>query len=241
MRKYLGSSGCAAVLVAAFIASGCDGAPPPTAPATILSSPSGVPLDPPSVSATISGTVWVHAADGVKPFGNQALFGWVETDRGGSTTGRISIDPAGRYSLSAPLGGARVRISVAGAYQPCAVTLTPQGDMTHDVHVVTDPLQLGAQLPPQLAAVAPTLSGTVYEVTGEGRQPVKDARVELDGLDGLGLVIATTLTDGEGRYLLCGVPHLRGLYLFASKSGFKLFGTGTNLIGQTTLDIELRR
>lgn len=233
MRTDFGRFGCTAALVAALVAGGCGGAATPTAP-----TPTG---NPPSGLATISGTVWVHASDGVKPFGNQSLFGWVETDSGGSTTGRIAIDAAGRYSFSVPAGGTRVRIGVVGAYQPCAITLTPQGNVTQDVRVVTDPLQLGARLPRELASVGPTLSGTVYEVTSEGRLPLKDVRVELDGLDGLGLVIATTLTDGDGRFLLCGVPQLRGLYLFASKSGYKLFETGSNLIGQSTLDIELRR
>lgn len=234
MRTDFGRFGCTAALVAALGAGGCGGGTTPTAP------PAPSP-GPPSGSATISGIVLVHASDGVKPFGNQSLFGWVETDSGGSTTGRIAIDPAGRYSFSVPAGGTRVRIGVVGAYQPCAITLTPQGNVTQDVRVVTDPLQLGAGLPPELAAIAPTLSGTVYEVTSEGRLPLKDVRVELDGLGGLGLVIATTLTDADGRYLLCGVPQLRGLYLFASKSGYKLFETGTNLLGQSTLDIELRR
>ena len=233
MRTDFVRFGCITALVAALVTGGCGGATTPTAPPAAQNPPSG--------SATISGTVWVHTSDVVKPFGNQSLFGWVETDRGGSTTGRIAIDAAGRYSFSVPAGGTRVRISVVGAYQPCAITLTPQGNVTQDVHVVTDPLLLGARLPSELAAVGPTLSGMVYELTSEGRLPLRDVRVELDGLDGLGLVIATTLTDANGRYLLCGVPQLRGLYLFASKSGYKLFETGSNLIGQPTLDIELRR
>lgn len=243
MRKTLGGLRWTAVVAAAVMAGSCGGAAAPAAPDKIVTmSPPGGPPAPPAGIATISGTVWVHTADGIKPFANQVLFGWVETERGGSTTGRITIDDAGRYSLAVPIeGGTRVRINVGGAYQPCAVTLTPQGNTTQDVHVVTDHMKLGASLPPQLAAMTPTLSGMVYEITADGRQPVKDVRVELDGLDGLGLVIATTMTDAAGRYLLCAVPHLRGLYLFASKPGYKLFETGTNLLGQTTLDIELRR
>lgn len=240
MRKILGI--VTAIMTASTMTAGCNGAVAPSAPERVGMVPQpAIPTPPPAPAATISGTVWEHAADGVKPFANQVLFGWVETERGGFTTGRITIDAAGRYSIPLPVEKARVSITVSGARQPCAVTLTPSGPSTQDVHVVTDPAQLGANIPPQLAAMTPTLSGMVYETTAEGRQPVKDASIELDSLHGLGNLIATTLTDANGRYVLCAVPQLSGLYLFASKPGFTPFETGTNLLGQTTLDIELRR
>lgn len=232
-----------AAAAAAIVAVGCEGAARPTAPTPNKVPLSGNqrPLPPPASTPGVSGTVWVHTAEGVKPFANQKLDAWIETDRGGYAVPYIPIDAAGRYRLSVPDGASRVRIKVAGAYQPCAVTLTPQGDLTHDIHVVTDPLQLGARLPAELASVQPALAGTVYEITGEGRQPLKDVRLELDGLYGLGLPIASTLTGPDGRYVLCGMPQLPGLYLYAIKEGYQWFETGSNLLGQATLDIELRR
>jgi hypothetical protein len=231
----------AAVVVAAMMAIACDS---PTAPTPHAPSASVVPARdpvPPRGSASLSGTVWAHTGEGVKPFANGRLFGWLEQDRSGSTTGAVPIGADGRYGLRIPGDTTRVRIHVAGVYQPCAVTLTPEGDITHDIHVVTDPLQLGARLPSPLMMQGPTLSGQVYEVADGSRRPVRDARVELDGLSGMGLVIATTLTDEEGRYVLCAVPHLPGLHLFASKEGYHLFEAWSDLMGRTTLDIELRR
>ena len=65
--------------------------------------------------------------------------------------------------------------------------------------------------------------------------------VSLDGLHGLGILIAETLTDADGRYELCNVPHLPGLTIYASLTGFQLFEHSADLIGKQTLDIELRR
>jgi hypothetical protein len=125
--------------------------------------------------------------------------------------------------------------------QVCAVTIVPTGDTVADVHTVVDTSLLGASLPSMLREMTPTLSGAVYENTLEGRQPVPNARVELDGLGGLGLPIAETRTDADGRYVLCAVPQIAGLYLYASAPGFDLFELGHDLLGLTTLDIVLRR
>ena len=126
-------------------------------------------------------------------------------------------------------------------YQPCAVRADVRGDLSRDVRVISNPRQLGARLPPELLFDTPTLSGVVTELTSDGRRPLSDVRVELDGLGGLGLVTATTLTDAEGRYVLCGLRNESATYLFASRAGYKLFEQTVALSGSTTLDIELQR
>ena len=130
--------------------------------------------------------------------------------------------------------GPSLRILVAGDYQPCAVRADVRGDLSRDVRVVSDPRQLGARLPPELLFDTPTLSGVVTELTSDGRRPLSDVRVELDGLGGLGLVTATTLTDAEGRYVLCGLRNESATYLFASKASYKLFEQTVALSGSTT-------
>jgi hypothetical protein len=65
--------------------------------------------------------------------------------------------------------------------------------------------------------------------------------VELDGLCGLGWVAATTLTDADGRYVLCGLAGEPSTYVYASKSGYRLFESNVALTGNTSLDIEMRR
>ena len=84
--------------------------------------------------------------------------------------------------------------------------------------------------------------GLVFEITAQGRQPVAQARVELDMIYGLGDVSATTLTDTDGRYVLCGLSGHDSTYVYASKAGYRLGDVGTvALNGDTVHDIELQR
>ena len=128
------------------------------------------------------------------------------------------------------------------AYQPCQEVVRAEADVAHDIHLIADRRQLGAHLPAELVARTPLLSGVVSEVDSDGRRtPLADVRVELDGLYGLGLVTATTLTDADGRYVLCGLAGETTTYMFASKSGYRLFESTVTLAGNTSLDIEMRR
>jgi len=135
-----------------------------------------------------------------------------------------------------------LRLGVSTLYQPCVVTLSASSNVSHDVHIVTDPAQLGAHLPAELVADLPTLSGVVFENTPAGRQPLSGVRLEVDMLWGLGDVSATTLTDSDGRYVLCGLTG-NSPYLYASKAGFKGGDVGTvSLTSSNTIrDIELQR
>ena len=102
--------------------------------------------------------------------------------------------------------------------------------------------KLGAHLPSELLVDTSTLSGTVFETTALGRQPVPGVRVELDMLFGSGDVSATTLTDSDGRYVLCGLGGVASTYVYASKSGYQLADVGfVRLNGNTIRDIELQR
>jgi hypothetical protein len=114
--------------------------------------------------------------------------------------------------------------------------------VTRDVHKVVDPHQLGGHLPSELLAETPTLSGVVFELTPDGeRRPIESAEVQTDGLGGLGWITAGTLTDEEGRYVLCGFQGETSTYVIASKAGFRPLQATTRLTGNTTLDIELTR
>lgn len=204
-----------------------------------------IPADPQSPpSSTVSGTVWIHRAGGAEPSPGGQLFGWLEFGASGRTTGRVDIAANGRYQFSVPAGAIRVRVFGGPGYQPCAVTVQPAangGDVAADIHTIVDPLLLGGNLPEALRSQEPTLSGMVYEQTPDGRRPVPNVWVSLDGLHGLGLLIAETLTGADGRYALCRVPHLPGLTIYASLTDFQLFEYSADLIGKQTLDIELRR
>lgn len=184
----------------------------------------------------------VHSAPGATPV-NASLFGWVENAAGGRATGRISLSAGGHYELNIPADTVRVQVfrGIDG-YQPCAASVTPSGDVTADVHIFTDPNQLGGHLAPEFQAQGMTLSGVVYEQTTDGRRPVSGVSVSLDSLTGLGLLTADTVTDADGRYILCNVPQLPTLELDAVATAFDSTAVyGADLLGKTSIDIELRR
>jgi hypothetical protein len=220
----------------AVVVTACDH---PAAP-SLQPSPSPSP-SPAAQTATISGVVWQHAADGVKPLGVASVWGWVQTAGSGWRVGPNKTDLDGRYSFQVPTG-ASLRVQLSALYQPCVVTISASSTVSHDVHIVADPAQLGAHLPAELLADVPTLSGVVFENTPDGKQPVPGVRLEVDMIYGLGDVSATTLTDSDGRYVLCGLTG-NSPYIYASKDGFKLGDVGTvSLTSANTIrDIELQR
>jgi hypothetical protein len=227
--------------VSLVLAMGCG----ESAPSNPVSSTSTLPpaAPPAGPRATVSGIVWIHDASGVRRDANRWMFGWVQLAHMGSTTGQQPTDGNGRFSFTVPQG-AQVRLqgSLRDTYQPCQVLVRADTDVTHDIHLVADRQLLGAHLPAELLARTPVLSGVVFEVGDDGRRTLlSDVRVELDGLSGLGWVAATTLTDTDGRYILCGLAGEPSTYVFASKSGYRLFESSVKLSGNTSLDIEMRR
>ena len=146
----------------------------------------------------------------------------------------------GRYTFTVPTG-ALLHLRVAADYQPCVAAITATGNINRDVHIIADPAHLGAHLPGDLLIETPTLSGTVFETTPLGRDVVPGVRVELDML-GVGDASATTLTDSDGRYILCGLGGFAVTYVSASKSGYRVADVGSvHLDGNTIRDIELQR
>ena len=221
----------AVVVIAALAAIECTS---PTAPTSAKT----------SATLSIAGTVLVHSADGIVPAAGALVWGWREdsVDGGGSTTGTITTNSQGRYLMNVGANILRVRVTAATStgvsYQPCAITLTPTAGLTRDVHVITDIALLGAHLPDALLAETPLLSGQVFETTSEGRRPLANVWLTLNGLYGDDVILARTLTDSDGRFIFCDVPYAPSLFLWASKDGYEDFGRG-NLEGPA-LEIEMR-
>ena len=190
----------------------------------------------------VSGTVWLHDATGVAPAQSGTVFGWTERPAINRTTGPVGITADGRYGFAILKDTTRVSVFGGPGHQPCAAAKATSGNTTLDVHRVVDKNQLGANLPAALLAQTPTLSGVVYESTPQGRQPIPNAWVTLDGEGGLGLLVADTLTDAQGRYVLCSVPQTPMMAIVAGAQGFDLAEIfGPALANKTTLDIEMRR
>ena len=107
--------------VSVVFAVACDGRTPPN-PISSTPVPSVSPA--PTPSATVSGTVLIDDASGVTRRANGWMFGWVQTEREGRTTGQAPTDADGRFRFAVPLG-AQVRLqgSTPGAFQPCQVVV----------------------------------------------------------------------------------------------------------------------
>jgi len=218
-------------IIAGLGTTACDSSP--TLPQSVL---------PPD--ATVTGLVLLHDAGGVRPYANIDVSAWVQTGNSGWRTPRVITGADGRYNFTLPAGALiRVQVNTLAAYQPCVTQIASVGsNASLDVHVIADPTELGAHLPSELLAATPTLSGTVFETTALGRQPVPGARVQLDMFSGLGDVSAQTLTDSDGRYVLCGLRGFASTYVWALKSGYKSADVGTvQLTGDTIRDIEIQR
>jgi hypothetical protein len=187
--------------------------------------------------------VWLYGPTGVSAASDGQVWAWVESTGGGAAAAG-AISAAGRYQIQVEKNTTWVSLFVRATpfRQPCAVGFSPKGDFTADISLAADPQQLSAHLPPGLTLQAPTLSGVVYEQTPNGKRPIADAWVGLDGLYGDGVPLAETLTDADGRYVLCGVPQREKTALFAFMGEFE-----TRIIafeqfqGRATFDIEMTR
>ena len=91
----------------------------------------------------------------------------------------------------------------------CVTTVTVEGDATLDLTIssTTDLVALNMSsgpTPPNSRVV----SGTVFEITPNGRQPVGNVWVGWEA-SGSGDLMAETRTDAAGHYRVCGLPRER--------------------------------
>lgn len=178
------------------------------------------------------------------PIANVEIDVWVQTRTMGYSLGPgFHSGTDGRYQVSL-LPSEHIQVSAAGLdkgyVQPCAVTFDMNGDVVRDIELVSK-ATLNSPTPPRpITAHGPALTGTVYEMTATGRQPVAGAFIWVDGLGHLGLVVAQTMTDLNGRYFLCDLPA--GAVYDIYKDGFipKPF-EAIDTSQSTTFDFEIER
>jgi hypothetical protein len=153
----------------------------------------------------------------------------------------ISIDTQGRYSTTVV---ANSELHLVGNYdsfqQPCAAAVAVRtGPQTLDVVLISDPTLLGGSVPSDVVAGSRTISGIVYETVDGARRPLPNISVVFD-VDGQGIILATTTTGSDGRYLLCGLNDETSVFLEAFGEGF-FTGTAKASPGSANVDIELSR
>jgi hypothetical protein len=174
---------------------------------------------------------------------------WVNTGRGGYSYWwahhSLSTDEAGRFS--APnLPDSQITIhaimptqaTMPTFVQPCAVIVALRDSLAVDVEMASAETLNSLNPPRPQSAREPTLTGTIFEMTEAGKQPVVGAKLWAEHL--LEVSFATTLSDLQGGYFLCDLPAKTDLWV--TKDGYEntvIWQIDTSQ--STVLDIELKR
>ena len=234
-------------LLLAMSACGEEPRSSPTAP-TVPS----VPSPPVAGTFTLSGVITERFSglpvQGAKvwiwPFTFAQIRGWPPA--GMRTT---PSDAAGRYTITGLPSLGPVWVSTAQTWgnpfsapymHQCVTTVTVEGDATLDLTISStrDLVALNAATgltPPNSRIV----SGTVFEITSNGRQPASNVWVgwEASVMDGF---VAETRTDAAGRYRLCGLSRERITVLAAPANG-NAFYAPVDPGSDAVVDIEIAR
>jgi hypothetical protein len=220
----------------------CNGGPVHPAPASPTPVPSAEqPAPPPAPHGfTVSGVVTEMTESGARPVPRATVSAWVQLERSGYHFGHPAADEEGRYRFVALPPGAFIVLYAHkdGLRQPCAATLTLTADTVRDIEVVSQSALAAGNPPAVLTVASPRVSGVVYETTAQGRQPAEGVDLYLEWT--FDLVTATSRTDRQGRYLLCGLPRDGG-YVAAVKPGYEIAWARVGGDGDTVLDLDLRR
>jgi hypothetical protein len=138
------------------------------------------------------------------------------------TTDSTFTDSAGQFQLAVPLAGSYAVVfqharldSLGASLDPAAVTLTLTTRSAVTLAIPPEPRLIDRLCPAGLKEDERVIAGTVR--APDGRSPVDSAEVRLAWQEvsgGAGALQAhdwhlSTVTDGAGRYLLCGVPPAR--------------------------------
>ena len=106
-------------------------------------------------------------------------------------------------------------------------------------HSTTDLVALNAPTGPT-SPDSRIVSGPVFEITSNGRQPVRNVWVGY-GATGSDAAFAETRTDAAGHYRLCGLPKEEQISLVAVPAYLSLFYASAGPGSDAILDIEVKR
>jgi len=192
------------------------------------------PSPPAPQSYVVSGTV-SETVDGIsRPVAGRTVHLWI-SQPGTAWAQSSTTDHNGRYTAQVP----KARVFVSGWHppdqeQPCLASAAVDKDTTIDVQFVP----AGRSLPPPPAS-SPIITGLVYEMTPQGRNPLRGVYVELDASGDV--PVALTQTDDAGRFFLCRVnaPVVLGVGIDPNRhQPWSQLIPGTS---DMVLEIELKR
>lgn len=207
--------------------------------------PGPAAVAPPDTSAThpITGTVVEHSPRGASPrpffafrlvASRSPLAGWDTITVASGADGRYAASVAGRVALLLPVEG-------TGFHAPCSgrnAILNIDADRVADFNVVSDSVLSTTGMPASLRVTQPYLSGRVID--SQTGRPVAGALVSLSGQPAGG-----TLTDAQGRYVLCIIPPgswtLEWITVRAEKSGYLSYSwsIAESFLGNAVIDLWL--
>lgn len=167
---------------------------------------------------------------------------WVQIPGSGDsywwTNGPLQSDGLGLFEAKVPESDIFLLADNDDFVQPCAV----RNKVTQDVEVRIEMLPKSAlnviDAPRPQLSFEPSVTGTLFENTANGRRPISGANLRAQDASESG--IATTRSDLGGGYYLCNLPS--DTYIEVQKIGFE-----TVLVGPTggtepvVRDIELVR
>ena len=249
------AAGIASVLLAAC---GEDSADTPVASATGSTPTAPSPPPPPGASGQNTQGPWFPDGDN-RVSGEVLLVGqgpeaaagawvniWVQLRTGSGYSyvwahngAYVVADERGQWSSWSDLPDSELTILTTHAgQQPCAAIVDSRSRDPVRLEVIPDIAFDTVEPPRPSNARDPSLTGTVYEMTSEGRKPVSGAKVWVE--HGFEIQTARALTGREGRYYVCGLPP--EIALSVTKSGYVMATVyPIDTSRSPTLDIELRR
>lgn len=199
----------------------------------------------PCVTHTITGTITELGPQGQRPVeGARVYVHLYASHRSGHWMSDVTAAD-GRYELWGIFTDAIAVLSVGKGdslnwyRQPCVHQVTVTSDMSIDIEIVPQSAGGAAANAAARRGTGPFLTGVVFGQGPDGtRAPIPDAMVFLDD------AFATTITDADGRYVLCGIP--RGSHEFAAiaAGGYDISKNPPrtiDILGDMTLDVELKR
>ena len=223
-----------------------EAASPPTAPTPNVPNPPSVPTFTLSgvITERFSGRPVAGAKVWIWPMAFGRLPGWPPSGM------RVTpSDSDGRYVVSGLPSLGPVWVSTAQTWgdafaapyvHQCATTVTIEGDAALDLSIAStrDLVALNASTGPA-STESRIVSGRVFEITPNGRQPVENVWVgwEASVMDG---TVAETRSDAAGHYRICGVPR-DPITLVAARAYGQVSYAAVDAGSDAMVDIEITR
>src|SRR5262245_326461 len=195
----------------AAVAMACGSQSSSTLPAapTVPAIPSSTPV-PTTTTYRLSGAVQERTRQGAQPIANASVNLWVDTGRFGYSywwmNGPVYSDASGKFQMpNLPPAIGWLTVYKEGYVQQCALPAINLDTNAENLEVTlvarenasVDKLSVPGSVRGRI------LAGRIVENTPSGVQPVAGAFVGFDPVPAF--PVATTYSDANGRYLLCGL------------------------------------